>query len=69
MKLFNAGVRRVKENESWRIIHHDLDPIELKIVVITDSSFANNADLTIQLGFIIRLTNNTGRDNPLHYAN
>lgn len=34
----------------------------------TDSSFANNRDLSTKMGFIIMLEDDTGRANVLHYS-
>lgn len=64
--LINGVVRRVKENEDRGIIHHDQDVRNLKMVVFTDSSFANNQDYTTQLGYMILLADGTGRENFLH---
>lgn len=41
-------------------------PIDLstaKLIVFTDRSFANNKDLSSQLGYVLTLVNETLRDN------
>lgn len=68
INLANGVVRRVKENVQRGIMHHQLDLERLRMVVFTDSSFANNRDSTTQLGFMILLTDGTGRANLLHFS-
>jgi hypothetical protein len=45
-----------------------LDINTLKLVVYTDSSFCNNEDMSSQLGYIIFLSDSTGKCQPLHYS-
>jgi hypothetical protein len=45
-----------------------VDLESLKIKVYADLSFANNEDLTSQLGYIIMLTDKTGKCNILYYS-
>ena len=45
-----------------------LDKAPLRIVVFTDVSFGNGADLSSQLGFIIVVTDASGNANVTHYG-
>ena len=45
-----------------------LDVSSLRIVLFTDSSFANGPDLSSQLGFIIVLMDDSGSANVVHYG-
>lgn len=44
-----------------------LDPSSLKIVVFTDSPFANNWDLSSQIGFVICLADSANTANIIHW--
>ena len=44
-----------------------LDEESLHVVAFADSSFANNLDLTSQLGIMILLTDSSGSANVLHF--
>ena len=45
-----------------------LDQKNLQLVVFTDSSFANNRDLSSQIGFLMCLADSTNRANIIHYS-
>jgi hypothetical protein len=64
----NKVVIHVKKDPSNALKYRKLDLESLKIKVYADSSFANNEDLTSQLGYIIMLTDKTGKCNILHYS-
>ena len=40
----------------------------LRLVVFTDSSFANNRDLSSQIGYVIALTDDTLKANIVHWS-
>lgn len=43
-----------------------LDQNTLQLVIFTDSSFANNRDMSLQINYIIRLTNATNKAKIIH---
>jgi hypothetical protein len=45
-----------------------LDTNSLKVVIFTDSSFANNADNSSQIGFIVVFVDKHDRANILHWS-
>jgi hypothetical protein len=59
----------------WQIDNHarglkyvQLDTSTLQLVTFTDASFANNKDLSSQIGYIIVLADASGRANILHWS-
>lgn len=68
IKLLNGIVKRTRADEDRGIRQQQLKNRRLRIVVFTDSSFANNDDISTQLGFVIDLTDNPNLANILHYA-
>ncbi len=59
----------------WQIKHADrdirfvqLDFISLKLVVFTDASFANNLNLTSQIGYVICLADQFNKVNIIHWS-
>lgn len=57
----------IKKDPKLGLIVHQLDLESLRIVSHADASFANLPDLKTQLGFIVLLTDKTGRVNWLHF--
>jgi len=60
---------------SWQIENADrglkfvkLDQKTLQLLVFTDASFANNKDLSSQIGYVIILTDATKRANIVHWS-
>jgi len=56
--------RRLKwqlDNIQRGLTYVPLDPAKWKVMVFTDGSFANNADMTSQIGYIVTLVNETNR--------
>ena len=45
-----------------------LDRNSLKLIVFTDSSFANNPDLSSQMGFIVVLADGSNKANIIHWS-
>ena len=68
IKEFNKIVKYLKKTEENGIIIQKLDNPSLHLLVYADASFANNSDLTSQLGYIILLADKFGKRNILHYA-
>ena len=80
---FAAQVVHPKEEDAktlnkrlkWQIDHSDrglsfvrLDITTLKLVVFTDASFANNPDLSSQIGYVIVLADATDKANIIHWS-
>ena len=61
-------MKYLKKTEENGIIIQKLDNPSLHLLVYADASFANNSDLTSQLGYIILLADKFGKRNILHYA-
>ena len=61
MEALNVRIKWQMENPERGITFVPLDLERTKLYVFTDGSFANNTDLTSQLGFIIVLAMETGR--------
>jgi hypothetical protein len=45
-----------------------LDKSSLKLIVFTDSSFANNLDFSSQIGFVITLIDKNNKANIIHWS-
>ena len=45
-----------------------LDTKTLRLLVFTDASFANNEDLSSQIGYILALANATNKANIVHWS-
>lgn len=63
----NRAIKRVKKEPKLGLLVHQLDVNSLYIIAHADSSFANLPDLKSQLGFVILLSDKTGRVNWLHF--
>ena len=68
IKEFNKTVKFLKNTSNQGLRMQKLDRESLHLRVYSDASFANNADLTSQLGYIILLADKYGKCNVLHYA-
>ena len=62
------AVEFLKETKEIGLTYVKLNMEEIKIVVLTDASFANAEGLKSQLGYLILLVDDTGRCNVLHYG-
>ena len=80
---FAAQVVNPRENDAkalnkrlqWQIDHFDrglrfvrLDISTLTLMVFTDASFANNQDLSSQIGYVIVLADATNKANIIHWS-
>ena len=81
IKKLNKRLEWQKENSSWGLTFVPLKTgvlpktretpkvgVPLKLVVFTDSSFANNADYSSQIGYVIALADNEDNANILHWS-
>lgn len=67
-KLLNKIIRAAQSNPNRGLTQHPLDKNTLRLVVYSDSSFANLIDQGTQLGYFILLTHDSWKVNWLHYA-
>lgn len=56
------------DNKSKGLKYVQLDRDSLRVVIFTDSSFANNRDLSSQIGYVACLTDSTDTANILHWS-
>ena len=55
-------------NKFRRLRYIKLDQDTLKLVVFTNSSFANNKDMSLQIGYVIYLANATNKPNVIYWS-
>jgi hypothetical protein len=67
-KALNRRLRWQLDNYSRGLSFIKLDVNSLRLIVFTDSSFANNNDLSSQIGFVIVLADKDNRANILHWS-
>ena len=67
-KRLNKRLQWQIDNKSRGLRFVPLNLQSLKIVVFTDASFANNADNTSQIGFVIAIADNSGSANIVHWS-
>lgn len=68
MRLYNDTVRQLQEDPGRVIEMKKLDLSSLHIKAFSDSSFANNSDLSSQLGFTILLCDKYNNCNILQFS-
>ncbi len=68
VQLFNKTVRHLKDTADLGLHMQPLDKNSLHLRVFSDSYFANNPDLSLQLGYIVLLWDKHGNCNLLHYT-
>jgi Reverse transcriptase (RNA-dependent DNA polymerase) len=66
--MLNAAISRVVKTPDAGIRQQKLDISSLRLVAYSDSSFANNGDLTSQLGYMVCLVDKYKRCNIIHYS-
>jgi hypothetical protein len=68
VRHLNTILRYVQR--SWNSALHirPLDPNTLRLVAFSDSSYANNSDLSSQLGYLCVLADGTDACNVIHYT-
>ena len=67
VKSLNQIIKHIHSTSDFTLRHTPLDEKSLHVVAFADSSFANNLDLSSQLGVMILLTDSTGKENIMHY--
>jgi hypothetical protein len=68
VKHLNKRLQWQIDNPSRGLRFIQLDKDSLKLIVFTDSSFANNQDLSSQIGFVITLVDKDNRANIIHWS-
>src|SRR5271167_1264851 len=68
IKLLNKRVQWQIENPARGLTFVPLDLESLSLVVFTDASFANNKDLSSQIGHVIVLTDRNQSANIIHWS-
>ena len=66
--LLNERLDWQLENKTRGLKYVQLDQNSLQLVVFTDASFANNRDLSSQIGFVICIADSTGKANIIHWS-
>jgi hypothetical protein len=67
-KQLNKRLQWQIDNPSRGLRFVQLDKDSLKLITFTDSSFANNHDLSSQIGFVIVLADKDNKANILHWS-
>lgn len=67
-QILNKVVKHVQDTPDYVLKHHALDENSLRLVVFSDASFANNPDMSTQLGYLVTLTDQSGKSNILHFT-
>jgi hypothetical protein len=69
IKYLNKRLQWQCDNHSRGLTFVPLKPNSIQLVAFTDSSFANNRDLSSQIGFILVLAERDSNEQGLHKAN
>lgn len=67
-KQLNKRLQWQIDNPSRGLRFVQLDKSTLKLIVFTDSSFANNHDYSSQIGFVITLVDDSNKANIIHWS-
>jgi hypothetical protein len=67
-KLLNKQLQWQIENSARGLTFVKLDISTLRLIVFTDSSFANNKDLSSQIGHVIVMADSSNRANIIHWS-
>ena len=67
-KQLNKRLQWQIDNPSRGLKFVQLDKDSMKLIVFTDSSFANNRDYTSQIGFVITLADKNNKANIIHWS-
>ena len=67
IKRINTVIEKLRKTAKTGMKYPKLDQESLRIVAYTDSSFANNYDLTSQLGYIVFLVDGKNNSAPVAY--
>lgn len=64
----NKSIKQAQANSDMYLKFVPLNNDSLRLVTFADASFATNADMSSQLGFVIALADKFNRANILHYS-
>lgn len=67
-KALNKRLQWQIDNPTRGLKFVKLDKDSLKLLVFTDSSFANNKDLSSQIGYVIVMADNNNQANIIHWS-
>jgi hypothetical protein len=67
VKSFNAVLENLRKTADRKLFFQNLDINTLRIVAYSDASFANRADLSSQLAFVIILSDASRKRNVINY--
>jgi Reverse transcriptase (RNA-dependent DNA polymerase) len=67
IRRLNSSIKRLHESPNEALRFPILDISSLRICVYCDASFANNDDMSSQMGYIVFLTDGNNRCAPLSY--
>jgi len=67
IKRLNSTIKRLRNSPDESMRFPKLDKDTLRICVYSDASFANNEDLSSQMGYIVFLTDASNRCAPMAY--
>jgi hypothetical protein len=68
VKALNKRIQWQIENAARGLRFVRLEKDSLQLLVFTDASFANNKDLSSQIGYILTIADRTGNANILHWS-
>jgi hypothetical protein len=68
VKLLNKRIQWQIENSTRGLSFVKLDTKTLRLLVFTDSSFANNKDLSSQIGYVLVLADLSNKANIVHWS-
>ena len=68
IRLLNKIINQLKSTPTQGLQYQKLDTKSLHLKVYSDSSFANNSDLSSQLGYIVLLCDKFYKCNILHFS-
>ena len=75
VNLVESDAKNLNRRLSWQIENADrglrfvkLDINTLQLLVFTDASFANNKDLSLQIGYVLVLADASNKANIVHWS-
>jgi hypothetical protein len=68
IKALNTRIQWQIQNAARGLTFTKLDKNSLQLLVFTDASFANNKDLSSQIGYVLVLADGSGKGNILHWS-
>ena len=68
IKLLNKCLQWQIDNKQFGLTYVKLDMETLRVIVFTDSSFANNKDNSSQIGYVLVLADGNNKCNLIHWS-